>query len=201
MLFLSVLSFGANAALVDRGSGLIYDDVLDITWLQDANYAKTSGFELVINSNGQMNWDNATAWAGGLSYNGYDDWRLPITADPDPNCELHPSEPGGLGCTGSEMGHLFYSDGISESNPGVFVNISIGEGYWSETEYSPYPFPFVTAFAFNPYNGDQSWALKSNNYFAWAVSDGDIASVVPIPAAVYLFASGLGLLGWFRRRA
>ncbi len=27
------------------------------------------------------------------------------------------------------------------------------------------------------------------------------ASVVPIPAAVWLFASGLGLLGWMRRRA
>jgi hypothetical protein len=27
-----------------------------------------------------------------------------------------------------------------------------------------------------------------------------IASVVPIPAAVWLFGSGLGLLGWFRRR-
>ena len=31
------------AALYDRGEGLIYDDVLDITWLQDANYAMTSG--------------------------------------------------------------------------------------------------------------------------------------------------------------
>jgi hypothetical protein len=26
------------------------------------------------------------------------------------------------------------------------------------------------------------------------------ANVVPIPAAVWLFGSGLGLLGWFRRR-
>ncbi len=28
----------AQATLIDRGSGLIYDDELNITWLQDANY-------------------------------------------------------------------------------------------------------------------------------------------------------------------
>ena len=33
-----------RAALIDRGGGLIYDDALNVTWLQDANYAKTSGF-------------------------------------------------------------------------------------------------------------------------------------------------------------
>ena len=38
---LSVLTLSANAALYDRGNGLIYDDILDITWLQDANYAAT----------------------------------------------------------------------------------------------------------------------------------------------------------------
>ena len=38
LLCLSV-SLSVNAALYDRGNGLIYDDVLDITWLQDANYA------------------------------------------------------------------------------------------------------------------------------------------------------------------
>lgn len=27
----------SDAALIDRGGGLIYDDVLDITWLQDAS--------------------------------------------------------------------------------------------------------------------------------------------------------------------
>ena len=39
-----VLAFSGNAgaALHDRGSGLIYDDVLDITWLQDAGMGGTA---------------------------------------------------------------------------------------------------------------------------------------------------------------
>ncbi len=61
-----------SAALFDRGGGLLYDDVLGVTWLQDANYAKTSGY----NAEGLMNWTQATSWAAGLVYGGFDDWRL-----------------------------------------------------------------------------------------------------------------------------
>lgn len=63
----------AQALLIDRGGGMIYDDVLKITWLQDANYAKTSGYE----ANGFMNYPDAKAWADDLVFGGYDDWRLP----------------------------------------------------------------------------------------------------------------------------
>ena len=35
----------AGATLIDRGGGLIYDTVLNITWLQDANYAQTMGYQ------------------------------------------------------------------------------------------------------------------------------------------------------------
>ena len=47
-----VVSSSSHAALYDRGNGLIYDDVLNITWMQDANYAQTSGYE----ADGQMAW-------------------------------------------------------------------------------------------------------------------------------------------------
>jgi len=58
-LSLGLLSTGAQAVLIDRGGGLIYDDVLDLTWLQDANYAQTSGHD----ADGRMTWNNAVAWA------------------------------------------------------------------------------------------------------------------------------------------
>ena len=40
-LFGIVFTSMANAALVNRGNGLVYDDVLNVTWLQNANYAAT----------------------------------------------------------------------------------------------------------------------------------------------------------------
>ena len=71
-----ILTSSAEAALYDRGLGLIYDDVLDVTWLQDANYAKTSGYD----SDGLMDWQNAKTWAESLSYAGFSDWRLPTVS-------------------------------------------------------------------------------------------------------------------------
>jgi hypothetical protein len=77
----------AQAALVDRGGGMLYDTVLNITWLQDANYAATSGYcNTAVNCSsgifpypsapGWMTWTQANTWANGLEYGGYSDWRL-----------------------------------------------------------------------------------------------------------------------------
>ena len=63
-----------QASLVDNGNGLLYDTVLDITWLQDANYAKTSGYS--TNNNGAMDWNSANTWATTLDYQGITGWRL-----------------------------------------------------------------------------------------------------------------------------
>ena len=56
----------AQAGLVDRGSGMLYDTVLNITWLQDANYAKTSNYD----ADGRMTWTQANTWANNLNYGG-----------------------------------------------------------------------------------------------------------------------------------
>lgn len=49
------VALDAGAALIDRGNGLIYDDVLNVTWLADANHARTSGHSV----DGRMDWDAA----------------------------------------------------------------------------------------------------------------------------------------------
>ena len=95
-----------HATLFDRGGGLIYDDHLNITWLQDANYAKTSNYD----ADGQMSWAGATAWAANLSYLDsvrnvtYDDWRLPTTVDGPYVFGYNGTTTAGYNITSSEMG-------------------------------------------------------------------------------------------------
>ena len=122
-----VLSLGyveAEAGLINRGNGLIYDDVLQITWLQDASYAFTLGHG--TSDNGRMTWQSARSWAAGLSYAGFDDWRLP-TVRPIDNVAMDPvfsnnaTTDKGYARTGaaggwrnnqgdpvSELGHMYY---------------------------------------------------------------------------------------------
>ena len=203
-LFIGALagSSAANAALVDRGGGLIYDTDLNITWLADANYAMTSGFD----ADGLMTWSAAMTWAGNLSYGGYTDWRLPTTLQPDATCSTQSGgDSFGYNCTGSEMGHLFYNElgGVAgqdiatthNTNYNLFQNVQSND-YWSGTEYAP-----NTSIAWSFHFGGVQHALNKNDIlYAWAVRPGDVAAV-PIPAAAWLFGSGLmGLLGVARRK-
>ena len=77
-LLLSLNAATASANLIDRGNGLLYDTVLNVTWLQDANYAKTSGYAAtgVDLATGKMTWAAANTWAAQLNVGGLSDWRL-----------------------------------------------------------------------------------------------------------------------------
>ncbi|CAG1001383.1 hypothetical protein MTYP_02912 [Methylophilaceae bacterium] len=199
-----LLSTTANATLYSRLNGqAVYDSDLNITWLADANYAKTSGY----NADGFMNWGDAKAWADGLSFGGYTDWRLP---NANPICGPN------YFCTSSEMGHLFYTDlgGIAgqsinathNSNYSLFQNVPFG-GYWSGTDsgiagLTPNYADAAWLFYFTSiYSGTQDFGDKNSGAYALAVRPGDSAPIaaapaaVPEPATYTILLAGLGLLG------
>lgn len=122
ILTLSMAS-SANAALIDRGNGMVYDSDQNLTWLQDANYAATSGYAAAnaidngasaydnILANGRMGWDAATTWAANLNYGGYNDWRLPTATDTNLNNNGCDWSNNGTDCgynsSGSELAYMW----------------------------------------------------------------------------------------------
>ncbi len=214
----------AQASLVDRGNGLLYDNVLNVTWLQDANYAKTSGYS----ATGQMDWTTATNWAANLNFDGLTGWRLatntPVSggASYNINFSYDGTTDYGFNITSPkfEMAYMYNvnlglkdaisATGVDQSTYGIFGNGTTGGQanvglvhnlqssiYWSGAEYSP---GSSDVWYFSTFTGYQNYNNKGNQFYAWAVRPGDVAAI-PVPAAVWLFGTGLiGLTGLTRKR-
>lgn len=116
-----LLAGTAQAALEDRGGGMIYDTELDITWLQNWNQGAGSGYDdkYGLGGTGQMTWLNAKAWASTLEFGGFSNWRLPTTGpvngstfqygwSTDGSTDFGYAKTGTGWGTANEMGHLYY---------------------------------------------------------------------------------------------
>jgi len=204
----------AQAALENRGGGMIYDTVNNVTWLADMNYAQTSGFD----TDGLMSWTAAKSWAENLSFGGFDDWRLPTANPLDSTCSAKFNAGGsigwqyyGTGCTGGEITHLFVVDlgnkgsesvleqagdtSTQKSNLGLFQNVRSWY-YWTDTESAQLS---TSAWLFNANHGEQNVSSKTGINHALAVRDGDVTAV-PEPQTLTMMIVGGGLLAAAMRR-
>jgi len=215
---------GAQAALMgrdingnavagdDASSVFLYDTVLNVTWLRDANSAQTSGYA----SYGRMSWATATDWVANLTVGSYSDWRLPTMIDTGSSgcnyanggtdCGYNVQTASG-GTVYSEMASLWYdtlgNTAGSLTNSGDFQNLQ-SYYYWFGLQYAPSP---SYSWVFNATDGLQ-YVGANTELNALAVRSGDVSgtsspatpSAVPIPAAAWLMASGLGALGVAARK-
>jgi len=195
----------------DASAVYLYDSTLGVTWLRNAN------------TNGQMNWTSANAWAANLvtgsGATAIGDWRLPIMADnPNPTYSYNGSTAQGenVPASSSEMASLFfdtlgnlsYLDTLGNSpqpgwgltNVGSFQNL-LARVYWLDLSYGPYT---AYAWSFNNSLGNQYARDKTiSTYYAMAVRAGDVllpVSSVPEPDSYALLLAGLGLMGTVARR-
>jgi len=170
ILFGFLITSTAQATLIDRGNGLVYDDVNNISWIKDAD---VSGFG---------SWTAQLSWAAGFSLAGFDDFRQ---ASIDELASLYSQLPGASG-----------TDKTGNISP--FENIQ--SVYWSGTALDSeqaFDFIFLTGSVSVDLTGSLGFAAL---YHGWAVRPGDSVTAVPEPSSLMLFGAGLVGLPVVRRK-
>lgn len=201
-----VFSSMCHSALIDRGNGMIYDDVLDVTWLQDANHIVTSG----ASTTGLVTYSDASTWVDSLVFGGFDDWRLPTIlpnngSSYDIAFTFDGSSDRGFNNVGlnNELAHLFstslsnvsffstngngnqfgsgtFNSSFIDGESGLTVSfVNIGLSYWAYPANDPIT-NAAWAYSFMTANGTATGETQllntSANISVWAVRDGDIPS-------------------------
>ena len=169
------MAAGADGAGVASRSALsakvpttVYDPVLHVSWLADANLPARMKFGLAINKDGSMSYQTAVQWVRRLNrhhFLGHGDWTLPITPTPyrDMGCSGRNKKGGGsfgLGCSQSPLAWVYTRElglrwpdtavAIPDTTTGPFHDFQ-PYLYWTGT-------PAQTAGGFQTFSFNTGWS-------------------------------------------
>jgi hypothetical protein len=230
-LALCLATATAQAALLSRAGGqAYYDDVLNITWMADANLAYTNSFGVTgiytgpyTWAQGGMPWATANEWIAAMNasaYLGRSDWRLPKVIDTGASGCVANAYYGtdcgwNVNLSTGELAHLYYTLGNSAAfnTNGVFQPCGSNGPNFCLTHTGPF-----SNLKPDVYWSGTEYAPDTSNAWHHDFNDGGQAyaskdalwhvwavrdgdiGVVPIPPAVWLFGSALVVMGWMRRK-
>lgn len=200
-----------------------YDTVLDITWLADTYYAGTEmTWNDAVSWVGSLDINGITGWRlptvspqDGVAF----DYTFTYNGSSDVGYNISAPATTYAGGTASELAHMFFNTlgnkafcdpvastattcsgsqpGWGLKNTGPFTNLATSH-YWTGLEFAP---DTNSVWDFNFVYGYQLNYDKSFEFIAWAVHSGDVGSaLVPLPAAAWMFGSGITALWCVARR-
>ena len=223
-------STGAQASLVARTGGMVYDTVNNITWAADANLFKTQAagnanlVSEIINANGGVIHDTANYYdgydgiynlssadfntsTGTMTWFGAQAWanNLSLGGFTDWSLPSTPVEAYGYNVTSSQMGDLFYNQlGVSA---GSSIATSTNPNYNLFTNVQSYVYWSGSEYAPDP---GGAWLFSTGYGYQDDLSKGNQfyawavrpgdVAAVPVPGAFWLFGSAMVGLMGLKRR-
>ena len=189
LTLVTLLAASGASALEPRLNGqAFYDAGANLTWLQDANYAQTSGYD----ADGSLTWADANSWAGSLNIGGVTGWRVPrarqligtsYAASPNTGSSswlTSTTEHGRI--DGGELGDLFSLFGLADlplpmlgyqgnANYSLFSNIL-------DNAYLTHPIQFYsegtrTQWTYSSWLGDPHNTVISSSTVTWTPSEAE----------------------------
>jgi hypothetical protein len=197
LLSMLLLSKFVTAGLIERGNGMLYDTVFDITWMNDfSNVSSNIYAEGLDNLNSNK-------------FGGFDDWRLVKLPDHMNGC-VTPfyMEYQGLDCVEpivpqsvslDDGRYLDMVDGTGFAFSFLILEYSNGLDSKLLTFSNPNSTKFISTMDYD-LNGLTSLTIRDDSFYninlldyrnlrAWAVRDGDVA--VPESSSIIIFSFGL----------